>query len=427
MKKTIAFILAISFMTFWSIASVYASDTIAPSLNGPFSGETITVKTETAYYIVHKDFKIVLDKYEEFFDSYIDFMNHTESPDYVIKYMEFLQEYTETIEEFRKYDLMSSQENGWTDDEFAYYTYVLLKIERKLINTVEQKNDSEDKQTIVTNTDDEKQRILNDNGNGLEEAMWVCPSCGNLLLSKFCPDCGTISPTPAPIIIATPQPTEVPMNINKASENVVGYKYVLNYNNVEIEGNYTGMIIDGFPHGYGLFEKDEWFYLGEWEKGVPNNNGTVYNYGINRCLSFQELIRSMKNELNYDGLYYYVSGQGTKLGFRFFDDGLVTCDPIYFTRVFNDYRKGSKFASHYEIIDDRLIFRIKVDSRDISEMLFEGRIDGMNLWLTEQREDGLYYDRGLNTIKEKPKEHKYVYMNDTELSIFLLENKGTFQ
>ena len=37
-----------------------------------------------------------------------------------------------------------------------------------------------------------------DSDQSQTNAEWVCPSCGKTLSSKFCPDCGTASPTPLP-------------------------------------------------------------------------------------------------------------------------------------------------------------------------------------------------------------------------------------
>lgn len=113
----------------------------------------------------------------------------------------------------------------------------------------------------------------------IKSNAWICPSCNNEITSKFCPNCGTSMPSPSP----TPEPTftPVPMNINSPVQNVVNYTYLLRTTLFEREGTYTGELVDGYPHGYGIFvthnsENVEWFYKGQWEYGVPNGDGAEY-------------------------------------------------------------------------------------------------------------------------------------------------------
>lgn len=46
-------------------------------------------------------------------------------------------------------------------------------------------------------------------------------------------------------------------------------------------GKYTGDIVDGVPHGFGIFENETsaanaWHYIGEWENGVFSGHGSTY-------------------------------------------------------------------------------------------------------------------------------------------------------
>lgn len=103
-----------------------------PSLIGPFSGNTVKVKANNKTYTIHEDFKYAMDKYEEYFDAYIDLVSHPDAPDYMAKYMDFMKKYVEVTEALAKIDETPERERGWTDDETAYYTYVQMEINKKL-------------------------------------------------------------------------------------------------------------------------------------------------------------------------------------------------------------------------------------------------------------------------------------------------------
>lgn len=122
------------------------------------------------------------------------------------------------------------------------------------------------------------------------DQSWTCPNCGAVASSRFCPDCGIASPSPEPTPTPTPSPTEVPMDLSKSTEKVAQYPYTLRCINVVEEGIYTGEIIDGFPHGYGVFETEKWFYIGQWEKGIPTDKGTLYYKDEQNEDSFSSLI-----------------------------------------------------------------------------------------------------------------------------------------
>ena len=112
------------------------SDEELPSLVGPFSGDTVKVKAGKKTYTVHTVFKDAMDKYEAYFDAYIEFMSHMDAPDYFAKYADFMKKYAEVSEALEKLDKMSDKEKGWTKDEEAYYTYVLLEIDKKLYASI---------------------------------------------------------------------------------------------------------------------------------------------------------------------------------------------------------------------------------------------------------------------------------------------------
>lgn len=46
-------------------------------------------------------------------------------------------------------------------------------------------------------------------------------------------------------------------------------------------GEYTGQVIDGKPHGYGLFKScnddgENWYYIGQWANGKMNGQGSTF-------------------------------------------------------------------------------------------------------------------------------------------------------
>lgn len=64
-------------------------------------------------------------------------------------------------------------------------------------------------------------------------------------------------------------------------ETVAEMTYIVKMPDVIREGKYTGQIVNGVPHGYGVFvtknsEGIQWHYLGEWENGLMAGNGGCY-------------------------------------------------------------------------------------------------------------------------------------------------------
>ena len=73
----------------------------------------------------------MMDDYEAFFDSYIEFMKSYDSsnPVLLMKYMEMMGKYTEATEALEKID-----ESELTKEELQYYTDTMLRIEKKLLD-----------------------------------------------------------------------------------------------------------------------------------------------------------------------------------------------------------------------------------------------------------------------------------------------------
>lgn len=73
----------------------------------------------------------MMDDYEAFFDSYIEFMKSYDSsnPVLLMKYMEMMGKYNEAMEALEKID-----ESELTKEELQYYTDTMLRIEKKLLD-----------------------------------------------------------------------------------------------------------------------------------------------------------------------------------------------------------------------------------------------------------------------------------------------------
>lgn len=81
---------------------------------------------------IRPEFKEMLDSYEAFFDSYIEFMEKYETSDnsaaMMADYMDFMSQYFDTLE---KMEALGDEE--MSDEEAAYYTEVNLRISQKLL------------------------------------------------------------------------------------------------------------------------------------------------------------------------------------------------------------------------------------------------------------------------------------------------------
>ena len=102
-----------------------------------------------------------------------------------------------------------------------------------------------------------------------EPGTWICPTCGAWLSSKFCPNCGAASPEPTST--PEPAPSPVPMDLSKPVKSVARYGYDVILEDTVYSGLFSGEIVDGFPHGYGAFECEEWAYIGDWQYGRPED------------------------------------------------------------------------------------------------------------------------------------------------------------
>ncbi len=81
---------------------------------------------------IRQEFKDAMDSYELFFDEYIEFMNkYSENENDIsvaLDYANFLAQFSETMQ-----DLEEISEDDLSDEEFLYYTEVMLRINQKLL------------------------------------------------------------------------------------------------------------------------------------------------------------------------------------------------------------------------------------------------------------------------------------------------------
>lgn len=108
-----------------------------PSLMGPFSGKTITVRVNNTNYTIHEQFKAAMDEYEKFYDDYIALMNNMDDPNYFTNYLKFMAQYEKTMATMDAAEKMTAKEKQWSKDEEAYFTVVLLRIDKKLLGALQ--------------------------------------------------------------------------------------------------------------------------------------------------------------------------------------------------------------------------------------------------------------------------------------------------
>ncbi len=133
----------------------------------------------------------------------------------------------------------------------------------------------------------------------------------------------TPSPTPEPTPVPTPEVITV---INE------GMTLTLSFGTVP--GKYTGEMVDGLPHGYGIFtsadyEEGGWSYEGDWLAGHMNGMG-ITDWGAG---SYQT------GEFSGD----YLNGQGSE----------YWSDALYYEGGFKDglfHGEGTIYNTHGEII-----------------------------------------------------------------------------
>lgn len=87
--------------------------------------------------LIRSEIKEAIDSYETFIDEYCVFMKKYSSSDNPLtlmsEYMDYLQELTEMGEKFDNMD-----ESDWTAAETAYYTEVLLRCQKKLLDAADE-------------------------------------------------------------------------------------------------------------------------------------------------------------------------------------------------------------------------------------------------------------------------------------------------
>ena len=106
-------------------------DDSLPSFDGAFKGTTIGIKIGRKTIKVHESFKLAMDKYEAFFDEYINIMTETD-PD-LTQYMMFITKYTDVMMTLEALD-----EQEMSDGDAIYYTDTMLRISQKLMSIVEE-------------------------------------------------------------------------------------------------------------------------------------------------------------------------------------------------------------------------------------------------------------------------------------------------
>jgi len=99
-----------------------------PKIAGPYTGNIITINVNNQSLNIHEDFKLAMDKYEEYFDKYCDLMLSLDKndPDYLSKYSDFMMKYVELQQALEA--LQSTDTSELTHDELLYYMHVTQNI-----------------------------------------------------------------------------------------------------------------------------------------------------------------------------------------------------------------------------------------------------------------------------------------------------------
>ena len=95
--------------------------------------QTQTVSEPAGNGMSFEEFKQKMDSYEQFFNTYVEFMKSYDSSDTsaMMQYLNLMAQYTEAIEA-----LDSIDESTLTPEQDAYYLQVMLRIEQKLLEAV---------------------------------------------------------------------------------------------------------------------------------------------------------------------------------------------------------------------------------------------------------------------------------------------------
>lgn len=103
------------------------------SIRGPFTGEIVIVEIGGNSYQIHSDFKDFMDQYEAYFDSIIAALQSLDKddPNYLMKYMEFVQEALKLVD---KADAVDARSDDLTEDEAMYCSQVIVRISQKMMD-----------------------------------------------------------------------------------------------------------------------------------------------------------------------------------------------------------------------------------------------------------------------------------------------------
>jgi hypothetical protein len=89
-----------------------------------FEGDTVAVEVNGIKLNVHTNFKTIMDEYDAFFDEYVELMKN---PDDMLKYASFMTQYAETMAALSALE----EDEDMTNDDLAYYTYIMSNISIK--------------------------------------------------------------------------------------------------------------------------------------------------------------------------------------------------------------------------------------------------------------------------------------------------------
>ena len=111
------------------------SKAMLPLIHGPYSGKKIEVIIHGKKYVLHQDFKAVMDQYQKFFDTYIDLLLslNKNDPDYATKYFDLMNQYVDVSLALEKLD--NTEE--LTEDESMYCIYIMNDVNARLLKAMQ--------------------------------------------------------------------------------------------------------------------------------------------------------------------------------------------------------------------------------------------------------------------------------------------------
>lgn len=155
------------------------------------------------------------------------------------------------------------------------------------------------------------------------------------------------------------------------AESTTQMHWVVKYSNGDVrEGEYTGDIVNGIPHGYGLFTSQSvlgvrWYYIGQWSNGIMHGDGIqIWETGAQNKGTFANgdfIEGSVIQELTLPDIYelpYFLAGESVAIEKLL--PGMVFIKTTHGLNYVNIYVDISSFGDKKIAIHDACAYAIDV-------------------------------------------------------------------